>query len=127
MGFLHEPEFMADAALRERAQAPVEEAIRGHFHGMGTVVDDATLRRDASIVLRGLTHSALARIASGGMSSAELIQALIPNRPARRSARLQLVFDHAGRDRAFARGGALKRSSPSPGHGLAQRRRRGRA
>lgn len=66
-----------DAVLRERAHAPVESAIRSHFASLGGV-DDTTVRNATSIVLRGLTHSALTRIASAGIGSADVIQSLIP-------------------------------------------------
>jgi len=70
-----------DTVLHERALAPVEAAIRGHFLSLGRMVDDATLNNATSIVMRGLSPSTLARIASSGISSTDLIQTLIP-RPA---------------------------------------------
>lgn len=73
-----------EAILRERAHAPVESAIRSHFASLGGGADDATVRNATSIVLRGLTHSALTRIATAGIGSADVIQSLIP-KPAQSS------------------------------------------
>lgn len=67
-----------DVILRERAHAPVESAIRSHFATLGGGADEASIRNATSIVLRGLTPSALSRIASAGVSGSELIQTLIP-------------------------------------------------
>lgn len=67
-----------DTTLRERARAPVEEAVRGHFASLGRMADEATLREVSGIVLRGLTPTTLARIASSGLSSTDLIRTLIP-------------------------------------------------
>jgi len=58
-----------DVVLRERAHAPVEAAVRAYFLSLGRTVDDATARDATSIVLRGLTPSALSRIVSAGITS----------------------------------------------------------
>jgi hypothetical protein len=76
-GALPSTHVLDDAILRERAHAPVESAIRSHFASFGGA-DDAAVRNATSIVLRGLTHSALTHIASAGISGTELIQTLIP-------------------------------------------------
>jgi hypothetical protein len=64
-----------DTALHQRAQAPVEAAIRSY---LGAAVDDATVRNATSIVMRGLTPLTLQQIAAGGMSGTDIIQTLIP-------------------------------------------------